>query len=475
MGRHTTFRYRLDPTGEQAPLLVRHAGASRFAYNQCLRLHRQARRDQAADPDVAVPWTGFDLINAFNAWKKTERAGRVFAVSSRGEAEVVVTGLAWRGEVCQQVFEEAAVDLGNALAAWSSSRRGKRAGKRVGYPRIKKKGRCVASFRLRNRHPKAARPAIRVGDGHPRSVTLPGVGTVRVFDDTRPLRRLLAPGRGKVLFATVSQRGGRWWVSLNVDAADLHPALLHLPRPAGNSGGWVGIDRGLSAFAVAATADGTEVARFDADQVPKPLSSGMIRQRRLARAVTRKRRGSRNRRKAAARLGRHHHRIACVRKHFLHLVSNELVKTHDRLVIEGLNVQGMLRNRRLARAITDAGWAEFARLLAYKQAWRHGQLAVADRWFASSKTCSGCGTIRPVLGLGERIYRCTACGLVIDRDLNAAANLAAWAEKHHAQAGDRQAAGPGINARRQARAGRHRSDGETGLEDAGTRDQAFTA
>ncbi|MGE5134285.1 MAG: helix-turn-helix domain-containing protein [Gemmatimonadota bacterium] len=150
MGRHTTFRYRLDPTGQQAPLLVRHAGASRFAYNQCLRLHRQARRDQAADPDVAVPWTGFDLINAFNAWKKTERAGRVFAVSSRGEAEVVVTGLAWRGEVCQQVFEEAAVDLGNALAAWSSSRRGKRAGKRVGYPRIKKKGRCVAPLRCRS-------------------------------------------------------------------------------------------------------------------------------------------------------------------------------------------------------------------------------------------------------------------------------------------------------------------------------------
>jgi putative transposase len=112
MSRHTTFRYCLDPTVEQHEVLARHAGAARFAFNQCLRLVKTAICVRRADPDVEVPWTGFDLINSFNGWKKAEAAGRVITVDADGVADIVVTGLRWRGEVCQQVFEEAAVDLG---------------------------------------------------------------------------------------------------------------------------------------------------------------------------------------------------------------------------------------------------------------------------------------------------------------------------------------------------------------------------
>ena len=182
-----------------------------------------------------------------------------------------MTGLAWRAQVCQQVFEEAAVDCGRALSAWSDSRSGKRKGRRVGFPRFKKKTGVVPSFRLRNKHPKGRPPAIRVGDNdRPRSVTLPGIGVIAVHDDTRRLRRMLAKGRAKILFATVTHRAGRWWVSLNVEAADLHPAHHHPARdPADDYGGWVGVDRGLSAFLVAATVDGPEVARI-AD-APKAL------------------------------------------------------------------------------------------------------------------------------------------------------------------------------------------------------------
>jgi len=320
--------------------------------------------------------------------------------------------------------------------------------------------------------PQNGRPVIRVGEHRPRSVTLPGIGTIRVFDDTRPLRRLLAKGRGKVLFATVSQRAGRWWVSLNVDAAEVHPAARHDVAPPGR---WAGVDRGLHAFAVTATSDGREAGRVSDDTVPKPLNSGMTKLRRLARDVTRKPRGTANRRKSAAKLGRCHYRIAEIRKHFLHQVSNELVKTHDRLAIEDLNVAGMLGNPRLARAISDAGWAEFARLLTYKQAWRGGEIMVVDRWFPSSKTCSGCGHVRHELDLGERTYHCHACGAAIDRDLNAAINLAVWAERHHAQTRGPEARGPVTNARRQDRSGHHQRDGETGLDDAGTRDQAHAA
>ncbi|MGH3551444.1 MAG: helix-turn-helix domain-containing protein [Mycobacterium sp.] len=287
MTRYTTFRFCLDPTVEQHEMLARHAGASRFAFNKCLRMVKTALTDHKADPDTQVPWTAFDLINAFNAWKKTEDAGRVFVVDCAGMAQLVVIGLPWRRQVCQQVFEEAAVDCGRALAAWSDSRSGKRKGKRVGFPRFKKKTGNVRSFRLRNNHKKGRPPAIRVGDNNrPRSVTLPGIGPIGVHDDTRRLRRMVAKDRAKICFATVSHHGGRWWVSLNVLAAALHPAHQHLPRSEDDFGGWVGVDRGLSAFLVAAISDGTEVARVDA--APKALRARRNRQRRLAKNMSRK-------------------------------------------------------------------------------------------------------------------------------------------------------------------------------------------
>jgi putative transposase len=152
------------------------------------------------------------------------------------------------------------------------------------------------------------------------------------------------------------------------------------------------IDRGLSAFPVAATADGGEVARI-AD-APKALAAGMKQQCHPAKKLSRTKKGSANCRQAAAKLGRHHYHVANVRRHFLHQVSNVLVKTHDRLVIEDLNVSGILGNHRLAQAISDAGWAEFARLLGYKQAWRGGQLVTADRWYPSSRLCPSCGAVR---------------------------------------------------------------------------------
>ena len=354
MARHTTFRFCLDPTVEQREVLARHAGAARFAFNQCLGIVKVALAQRRSAPDTAMPWSGFDLIKAFNTWKNTEAAGRKFTVDTTGEARLL-TGLPWQREVCQQVFEEAAVDCGRALAAWSDSRSGKRRGRPAGFPRFKKKSVVVASFRLRNKNSKGRPCAIRVGtQDRPRSVTLPGIGHIGVHDDTRRLRRMIAQGRAKILYATISHRGGRWWVALNVEAADIHSAHHHTARDATDVGGWVGVDRGLSAFVVAATAGGREVTRCT--NAPKALAAGLKRQRQLTKSLSRKQKGSHNRLDAAARLARHHHHIANVRRHFLHQVSNELVKTHDRLVIEDLNVSGMLGNRRLARAVSDAGW-----------------------------------------------------------------------------------------------------------------------
>ncbi len=470
MARHTTFKFCLDPTRTQHEVLARHAGASRFAFNECLRIVKAALTQRGADQKVDVPWTGFDLINVFNAWKKSEAAGRMFAVDTSGEAAIVVTGLPWRRSVFQQVFEEAAVDCGRALAAWSDSRSGKRRGRRIGFPRFKKKIKAMPSFRLRNTHRKGRAPAIRVGDkDQARSVTLPGIGQITVRDDTRRLRRMLTKGRAKILCATITHHGGRWWVSLNVEAADLHPSRQHASREIADDSGWVGVDRGLSAFMVAATADGAEVARIK--DAPTALAVGLKRQRRLAKSLSRKQKGSQNRRDAAAKLAGHHNHAANVRRHFLHQVSNELVKTHDRLVIEDLNVSGMLANRRLSRAISDAGWGEFGRLLRYKQAWRGGTVVMADRWYPSSKLCAACGTINTGLTLADRAFACS-CGHCADRDTNAAMNLARWGQVHHDSSPDPRTPkqrGRATNARRRDGADQHPTRaGETSPKDAGT-------
>ena len=448
--RHTTFRFALTPTSGQATMLARHAGASRFAYNQSLRLVMDALAARQTDPSATVPWSGFDLINAFNAWKRGEQAGRRFAVASDGTISKQVTGLPWRDQVCAQVFEEAAVDLGRALAAHAEG-----GNRQVGFPKPKRKGRCRDSFRLRNKKNRDGDDLIRIGEGHPRSVTLPKIGIIRVHDDTRRLRRLLRPvehldpttrkpmvvPRARILFASVIRQGDRWYVCLNVRAPEFHAQRRHPPCLTGEPGRFVGVDRGLAVFAVAATADGVETARFHA---PKPLTKRLGRLRRRSRVLSRADRGSRNRATAARRLSREHARIANIRRSFLHEVSSQLVKTHGRLAIEDLAAANLIRNRYLGRAIADAGWAELARHLAYKTAWFGGELVVCDRWFASTRTCSACGSRKPEMSLAERTFRCEACGLVMNRDRNAAANLAAWAETATmatARAPDRQAGG----------------------------------
>ncbi len=428
-------------------MLSRHVGAARFAFNQALRLHKGARAQAGSerssgavsDGDVVgpgiedsrdgsgVPWSGFDLINAFNRWKVSAAAGHRFVVAADGTAEVEVTGLVWREQVLAQVFEEGVVDLGRALKACGDSRTGVRKGPRVGFPRFKKKNRAGGSFRIRNKTARG-RSSIRVGDSDcpvrtgARSVSLPKIGTLKVREDTRRLRR---------------------------------------------------------------TSDGVEVLRV---ANPRAFRRGLKRLRRLSKAVSRKKTGSKNRKKAVLRLSRQHARIRDRRHHYLHQVSNQLVKTHDKLVLEDLNITGMRSNRRLSRAISDAAWGELARQITYKQAWRGGQVVLADRWFPSTKTCSSCGTVRTDLTLKDRTFQCRSCGHVMDRDLNAAVNLAAWAENHTpaaddgagcgvARVGDRQAAGPVTTAHRQDTPTRsdHRGRSGKGLNDVGTRVQAAPA
>jgi putative transposase len=218
---------------------------------------------------------------------------------------------------------------------------------------------------------------------------------------------------------------------------------------------------------VAASADGRQLGRVD--DAPKALARGVRRQRSLAKSLSRKKKGSNNRFRAVRCVARHHHRIANIRRHFLHAVSTQLVKTHDRLVIEDLNVAGMVRNRRLARAISDAGWSELARQMRYKASWIGGEVALADRWYPSSQICSRCNARGHRLSLDDRVFTC-GCGYSADRDLNAAVNLAQWGEQHaYLKPRTRKHAGRVTNASRRDGSDRHPLRvGETGPVDAGT-------
>jgi putative transposase len=202
---------------------------------------------------------------------------------------------------------------------------------------------------------------------------------------------------------------GRWHVTFTVDT--------DAPQPLEETGHAVGIDLGLTDFAV--TSDGERIANLR--HLERKARSLARYQRRMARC----RKGSANRRKAATKVARAHRKVRNARRDFLHRASTRLVRQYDVIVIEDVNVSGMVRNRHLARAISDCGWGEFRRQLAYKCE-RHGRrLVVIDRWYPSSKTCSACGHLLADLSLSTRHWRCPSCGTRHDRDSNAAKNILA--------------------------------------------------
>jgi putative transposase len=212
--------------------------------------------------------------------------------------------------------------------------------------------------------------------------------------------------QGKLLSATVTEQAGHWYVSVLVEQEQAVPE---------NTGPVVGVDLGVKQLAT--LSDGTTAPN------PRHLKSCLKKLKRAQRIVSRRRKGSRNRRKATQRLARLHRKVANQRTNTLHHLTSRLAKTKSVVVMEDLNVAGMLKNHQLAQALSDVGFAEFRRQLAYKAEWYGCRIIVADRWFASSKTCSRCGWVDEQLTLADRTFRCQHCGLVMDRDLNAAKNL----------------------------------------------------
>ncbi len=422
--RATTFRFTLDVNREQHQRLLAHAGAFRLAFNHHLGRvkanldQRAAERSYGvADADLspALSWSKVAFINHMNAWKDGRSPD---APATMDEAGNVVRGLAWRGEVSTDVFETASVNAAQALKNWSDSRTGARAGKAVGFPRFKSRHRTTPTFRLRSKYTEGRTPPVRPAGT--KAVRFPKLGVLRVRESTRQVRRMLQQGRFHIYAAAFRYERGRWTVSITGVAAVLNPArrnraARHQPR--------VGVDLGVKTLAVAADECGTLLHEWKG---VKALQHAQARLKLANQALARTKRDSKGRSKAVRRLGRIHARIAGQRTALLHDISAHLARGYVTVVIEDLNTAGMLANRRLARVISDAAFGELRRQLAYKSDWYGTQLIIADRWFPSSKTCSGCGTGKADLTLADRTYTCATCELVIDRDINAAINLARY-------------------------------------------------
>jgi putative transposase len=268
--------------------------------------------------------------------------------------------------------------------------------KRARYPRFKsRRSRQSAHY---------TRSAFRLKDG---VLYLAKVATPLKFVWTWPEVDVAALASKMVIVSR--EPDGRWYVTFTVEAA--------APEPMVATGHEVGIDLGVKDLAV--TSDGDRIAN------PRHLERKARALARYQRRMARCRKGSANRRKAAAKVVRAHRKVRNARRDFLHRASTRLVRSADVIMVEDLAVKNMIKNRRLAGAISACGWGEFRRQLEYKCA-RYGRdLIAVDRWYPSSKTCSACGYLLPELSLSTRRWTCPECRTRHDRDINAAKNILA--------------------------------------------------
>lgn len=371
-------RVALDPSPAQERLLLSHAGGARFAFNAGL-----AHVKEALDAGDKPEWSLYSLRKWWNSNKDT--------------LAVDADGTPWWAENSKEAYSSGLEALAKGLLNWSKSRKGVRKGRRMGFPRFKAKDRATPRF---------AYTTGRFGliEGDTKALKLPKVGRVHCLENVAE-----RVDGARVLRMTVSRRAGRWYAALTVEREE-PAAAKETPR-----GGAVGIDLGIKTLAT--LSDGTVIKN------PRYLRKAERKLKRAQKVLSRKTTGSKRRAKARAKVARLHARVANQRGDAIHKATTWLTQTYSEICIEDLNAAGMVKNHHLAKAIVDASFGEFRRQLDYKTARTGARLHVVDRWFASSKTCSKCGRVKAKLSLSERVFHCDGCGLVIDRDLNAAINI----------------------------------------------------
>lgn len=402
------YRFALDPNAAEERALRSHCGAARAAFNWAISWvtaswwQRKAEQTYGVPEADLTPWRPWSLPALRKAFNEAKHTHPRFAD--------------WWEENSKEAYNTGLAGAAAAFDNYTKSKNGTRKGPRMGMPRRRSKRKARLACRFTT-------GTIRIEpDG--RHVTLPRLGTIRTHEPTGKLLARLQAGTARILAATVRHERGRWFVAFQVEAERLAQAPAR-PRLT------VGVDLGVKHLAV--TADTAGGVRHEPN--PKHLDGALRLLRPLSRRVSRRqgpdrrtgRRPSKRWEKANAERNRVQHRVANLRADALHKLTTRLAGDYGAVVVEDLNVAGMLKNRRLARRIADAGFGEIRRQLAYKTAWHGGRIVVANRWHPSSKTCSDCGAVKAKLPLHVRTFDCDSCPLVIDRDENAARNLAAVA------------------------------------------------
>jgi putative transposase len=412
---HQAFRFELDPCERARSALASHGGAARFAYNWGLAVvsgQLQAHRAlvglalrQGARADQAVAWAS-ELTGPV-PWSLPALRRRW----NQEKAQVAP----WWAENSKEAYNSGMGSLAAALKGFFSWRAGRRAGKPIGFPKFKN-NRCRRSFRVTT-------GSFGVIDN--RHVRLPRIGVLRTKERTTKLAKKLKAGSARVVSASASGQGGRWYVSFTCELE--RPDVVVRTTPV------VGVDVGARSMAVLSS--GKVVP------APKALSRYASRMGRLQKQCSRRRgpakgrRPSRRWRQSKDALARAHAKVANARADSLHKLTTTLARTYGTVVVEDLNLTGLTASARgsgawrgkagLNRALLNCSPGELRAQLTYKSKWYGATLVVADRWYPSSKTCSRCKALKAKLALSERSYNCGSCGLVIDRDHNAALNLAA--------------------------------------------------
>ena len=371
-----SHRIALKPTPEQEALFGQHAGYARFAYNWAVSEFR----------------AGLDVGEWLNERTLRPRWNKVKGVIAP-----------WGSELSQNAAKYAIIDLGQAAEGWGEYCRrvkaGQRPSRRVGFPRFKRR-KHEQGFRADN-GPDTVKVAGKI-------VILPKIGQVATVEQLR--------FAGSIREVTVNRTADTWFACCCVEDGQEPPPVKDGPT--------IGVDVGVGTMATCS--DGTTVEN------PRALANGLKQLRRLDKALARSRNvhgrsnHSNRRERLYANRRRRHARVGNVRNDNHHKATTAIAKSAGRVVVETLNVAGMVRNRRLARAIADAGMSGFLAQLDYKCGWYGAEYVKADRWYASSKLCAHCGWKNDDLTLSDREWWCSGCGILNNRDANAAMNLAHW-------------------------------------------------
>ncbi len=411
------FKFELDPSNVTRSKLSSHCGASRRSYNWGLALVRthSADRQKVRQACYAELLTDEQTDEILKSYPVPWTLPALRKEWNRQKHEVAP----WWAENSKEAYSSGFDALERALKGYFNTRSGQWGGER-GFPRFKKRS-ASKSCRFTT-------GVIKIKDTH--HIQLPRIGVIRTKEETTALLTRLSTGDARILSATISETAGRWFVSYGCEVSrkDLpakHPLEV------------VGVDLGVKTLATLSTGAVIES--------PKPLNRYTRKMSRLQREMSRRHRGSGRHKRTCRKVARVHQQVANARKDATHKLTTALTSTYGTVVIEDLNVVGMTakpkpvqrpdgsyaqngrrRKAGLNRAIADASFGEIRRQIEYKAKWRGGQVIVVDRFYPSSKTCSSCGAAKAKLSLAERTYSCDACGLVIDRDLNAALNLAAY-------------------------------------------------